>query len=42
METPREQEILGIILEKEPIAISEIQPLLSTQLSIPSLNRTRF
>ena len=42
METQREQEILGIILEKGPIAISEIQPLISVPLSIPSLNPLRF
>ena len=39
METKREQELFGIILQNGPISISEIQQLISTKISIPTLNR---
>jgi Fic family protein len=39
METKRELEIVGIVLQNEPIAISDIQKLLSITVSIPTLNR---
>lgn len=39
METTREQDILGIILQDGPIGISEIQKRLSENISIPTLNR---
>lgn len=39
METKRELEIIGIILQNGSIAISEIQKLLDVAISIPTLNR---
>ncbi len=39
MESAREQEIFGLILQNGPISISEIQQLISEKLSIPTLNR---
>jgi Fic family protein len=39
METTREQDILGIILQDGPIGISEIQKRISENISIPTLNR---
>jgi Fic family protein len=39
METTREQEIIGIILQNGPIAISAIQKIISEDISIPTLNR---
>ncbi len=39
MKSTREQELIGLILQNEPIAISEIQSKLSEKLSIPTLNR---
>lgn len=39
METTREQEIFGVILQNGPISISEIQNLISEKISIPTINR---
>lgn len=39
METKREQDILGIILQNGPIGISEILKKMSENISIPTLNR---
>ena len=39
METKREQELIGIIMNNSPISISEIQTKISEQISIPTLNR---
>jgi Fic family protein len=39
METKRELEIVGIILQNSSIGISDIQKLLATTISIPTLNR---
>lgn len=39
MYTPREQEIIQLIWANMPISISEIHAIISTKLSIPSLNR---
>ncbi len=39
METARQQEIFQVIMEKEPIGISEILNKLVSKISIPTLNR---
>ncbi len=39
MESKREQEILGLILQNSPISISRIKELLAAEISIPTLNR---
>jgi Fic family protein len=39
METSREQEIIGCLLQNGPKSISEIQTLISEKISIPTLNR---
>ncbi len=39
MKTSRSQEIFGIILQNEPISISEINQLITEKISIPTLNR---
>jgi hypothetical protein len=39
MDTKRQQEILGVILENEPVGISGIMEKISGQISVPTLNR---
>ena len=39
METQREREIFQIVLENEPIGISDILEKISSKVSIPTLNR---
>ncbi len=39
METKREQELIGVIIHKGPISISEIRNQISEDISIPTLNR---